>query len=256
MNGTDKSNHTFLLCELIKRDFKKKYKSTYLGMLWSLASPLLTLLVMSLLFSHFFGNTTPHYTIYLFCGNICFTYFNDMSTSGMGALLSNADIFSKIKLPKVLFVISRSVTSVINFALTLAVFLIFCLFDGIAVGVHFLSLLYPIIMLTLFGVGVTLILSVLFVFFRDMQYLWSVISLLLMYMSVIFYTLDSFPEHLRELFLINPIYVYITYFREVVIGGSVPSLTLHLLGLLYAVLFLVLGVSLYKRYDYKFIYYV
>jgi ABC-type polysaccharide/polyol phosphate export permease len=69
-------------------------------MLWSVLSPMLTLLVMSLVFKHFFGNDTPHYTIYLFCGNIIFSFFSDSTSGGMGALLANADIFTKIKLPK------------------------------------------------------------------------------------------------------------------------------------------------------------
>lgn len=256
MNKAAIKSNAFLFSELVKRDFKKKYKSTYLGMLWSLVSPLLTLLVMSLLFTHFFGNTTPHYTIYLFCGNVCFSYFSDASGGGMGALLSNADIFSKIRLPKILFVLSRSVTSLINFILTFAVLLIFCAFDGISFGAHFLTLLYPILMLTLFNLGITLILSVLFVFFRDMQYLWSVITLLIMYMSAIFYTTDSFAPALRELFYLNPLYVYISYLREVLIYGEIPSFTLHLLAAIYALLFLILGISLYKKYDHKFIYYV
>ncbi len=246
----------FLFSELTKRDFKKKYKRTYLGMLWSLVSPLLTLLVMSLVFTNFFGRSTPHYTIYLFCGNIIFSFFSDATSGGMGALLSNADIFSKINVPKYLFLLSRSVTSLINFGMTFAVFLLFCIFDGIFVGFHFFALLYPIFCLILFNLGLGLILSAPFGFFRDIQYLWSVFTMLLMYMSAIFYTTDSFPESVRGLFYLNPIYVYITYFREVVIDGKIPSLALHGLGAGYAVLFFLIGYLLYKKYNHKFLYYV
>ena len=75
--------YQFLFEELVKRDFKKKYKRTVLGMAWSVLSPLLMLLVMKLVFTQFFGRNTPHYTIYLFCGNIVFSYFNDSTTQGM-----------------------------------------------------------------------------------------------------------------------------------------------------------------------------
>ena len=130
----------FLFSELVKRDFKKKYKRTYLGMLWSVLSPLLTLLVMSLVFKHFFGNDTPHYTIYLFCGNIVFSFFNDSTSGGMGALLANSGIFTKVKLPKYLFLLSRNVSSLINFGLTFAVFILFCILDKIAITPLFLKI--------------------------------------------------------------------------------------------------------------------
>lgn len=246
----------FLFSELVKRDFKKKYKRTYLGVLWSLASPLLTLLVMSLVFKGFFGRSTPHYTTYLFCGNIIFSFFSDATGGGMGALLANADIFSKINVPKYLFLFSRTVSSVINFGMTFAVFLLFCIFDGILPSVLFFTLLYPILCLTVFNIGVSLILSALFVFFRDIQYLWSIFTMLLMYMSAIFYTLDAFSEEVRWAFNLNPLYVYISYFRQVVIDGRLPTLAHHGLALLYAAFFFLLGAFLYKRYNHKFLYYV
>lgn len=247
----------FLFSELVKRDFKKKYKRTYLGMLWSVMSPLLTLMVMSLVFKHFFGNSTPHYTIYLFCGNIVFSFFSDATGGGMGALLANSDIFTKIKLPKYLFLLSRNVSSLINFALTFAVFILFCAVDGISISPRFLLLTIPIICLVVFNIGVGLILSSLYVFFRDMQYLWSVFTLLLMYLSAIFYTTDRFAEMgVEHLFLLNPIYVYIRYFREIVISGVIPSQNYHLLCVGYAAAALAAGVLVYSRSNKKFLYYV
>ena len=250
-------SYGFLFSELVKRDFKKKYKRTYLGMLWSLLSPLLTLLVMSLVFKHFFGNSTPHYTIYLFCGNIVFSFFSDSTSGGMGALLANADIFTKIKLPKYLFLLSRNVSSLINFGLTFIVFIVFCIFDGIAVTPLFSMLAIPIICLVIFNVGIGLILSALYVFFRDMQYLWSVFTLLLMYLSAIFYTTDRFAEMgVEHFFLLNPIYVYIGYFREIVISGAIPSPSYHLLSFGYAFFALVAGCAVYFGCNKKFLYYV
>jgi len=246
----------FLFSELIKRDFKKKYKRTYLGMLWSLISPLLTLLVMSLVFSHLFGNKTPHYTIYLFCGNIVFSYFSDSTGGGMSALLSNSEIFSKIRVPKYLFLLSRGVSSLINFGLTLLVFFIFCVADGIIFTPAMLTLPYPIICLIIFNTGLGLVLSVLYVFFRDMQYLWSVFTLLLMYMSAIFYTTDALPTVLQELLLLNPVYVYITYIRTAVIGGTVPTAGMHLLCICYAALALIGGILVYRRCNDRLLYYV
>ena len=111
--------YQFLFEELVKRDFKKKYKRTMLGVLWSMLSPLLTLLAMSLIFTNFFGRTTPHFTIYLFSGNLIYTYFCDATNQGMRALEMNANIFSKVNVPKYMFLLSKNVSSLINFGLCL-----------------------------------------------------------------------------------------------------------------------------------------
>ncbi len=249
--------HGFLFSELVKRDFKKKYKNTYLGMLWSLLSPLLSLLVMSLVFKNFFGRNMEHYTIYLFCGNIIFSFFNDSTNGGMGSLLANAPIFTKINVPKYLFLFSRNISALINFGMTLAVFFLFCIIDGISFGWAFLMLIIPIVFLVIFNLGMGLILSALYVFFRDMQYLWSVFTMLLMYMSAIFYqvTEEAFGVF-KNLFYLNPVYVYIDYFRTVVLEGAVPSLTVHALAIGYALLAFGIGALIYKKCNHKFLYYV
>ena len=248
--------HQFLLEELVKRDFKKKYKRTILGMAWSVLSPLLSLLVMRMVFTQFFGRGMDHYTTYLFCGNLIFTYFNEATSQGMASLMENAGIFTKVKVPKCLFLFSKNVQTLINFGLTLCVFFLFCALDEIAFTWKFIYLLYPIACLLLFNVGMGLILSALFVFFRDIQYLWSVFTMLLMYMSAIFYTIDSYSPAAQNLFLLNPVYLHIRYFRMIVIEGVIPAGWFHLLMLAYVVLILGIGGWMYKKYNHRFLYYV
>ncbi len=247
--------HQFLLEELIKRDFKKKYKRTLLGMGWSVLSPLLLLLVMRLVFTHFFGRGMEHYTTYLFCGNLVFTYFSESSSQGMSSLLSNAGIYTKVNVPKYLFLFSKNVQTLINFAITLVVFFVFCIFDGILFTWKFIFLLYPILCLVIFNIGIGLILSALFIFFKDIQYLWSIFTQLLMYMSAIFYTVDTFSPFVQKVFHINPIYVYIKYFRLIVIDATIPSVWIHLLAFGYAIVFFGIGALIYKRRNHKFLYY-
>ena len=248
--------YQFLFEELVKRDFKKKYKRTVLGMAWSVLSPLLTLLVMRLVFTQFFGRNTPHYTTYLFCGNLVFSYFNESTSQGMTSLMGNAGIFSKVNVPKYLFLFSKNVQTLINFGLTLCVFFVFCILDGITFTWKFVMLLYPITCLVLFNIGIGLILSALFVFFRDIQYLWSVFLQLLMYMSAIFYSIDTFPEWGRFLFLLNPVYVYIRYFRKIVLDATIPTIWFHLIAIGYALVALGIGSVIYKKKNNSFLYYI
>ncbi len=248
--------YQFLFEELVKRDFKKKYKRTVLGMLWSVLSPLLTLLVMRLVFTQFFGRNTAHYTIYLFCGNLIFSYFNESTSQGMTSLVGNAGIFTKVNVPKYLFLFSKNVQTLLNFGLTLCVFFIFCVIDQITFTWRFICLLYPIVMLMLFNIGVGLILSALFVFFKDIQYLWSVFTMLLMYMSAIFYNIDSYAPMIQNLFLLNPVYLFIRYFRKIVIEATIPTIWFHLLMLADVAIVLAIGCWMYKKYNTKFLYYV
>lgn len=248
--------YRFLFGELVKRDFKKKYKRTFLGVLWSLISPLLTLLVMSLVFTQFFGRTTPHYSIYLFSGNLLFSYFSDATTGGMRSLVANAHIFKRVNVPKYLFLFSRTIQSFINFLLTLVVYFIFVAIDGIPFTLSFFTLIYPILCLTVFNIGMSMILSALYVFFRDIEYLYSVFTMLLMYMSAIFYNISAYSASAQQLFLLNPVFTYINYFRSVVIHNTIPDLQYHLICAGYPILFFGIGAIMYKKYNYKFLYYV
>lgn len=248
--------YQFLFEELVKRDFKQKYKRTALGMAWSILSPLLTLIVMRLVFTQFFGRSTPHYTTYLFAGNLIFSYYREATHGGMNALISNASIFSKVNVPKYMFLLSKNVSALLNFALTLCVFFIFACLDGITLGWYFLTLFYPVICLLIFNIGVGLILSALYVFFRDINYLYDVFTMLLMYMSAIFYMVDTFSPAVQKLFLCNPVYCYIKYVRVVVLEGTIPSLEFHLLCAFYAILVMLVGGLIYKKCNHKFLYYI
>ena len=118
----------FLFEELVKRDFKKKYKRTVLGMVWSILSPLLMLTVIAVIFGNFFGRSIEHYVIYLFSGQVIFNYFTEATNEGMLALVSNSPIFTKINVPKYLFLFSKNVSAIINFGIILL--LTACLLPG------------------------------------------------------------------------------------------------------------------------------
>lgn len=211
---------------------------------------------MNLIFSTLLGSDIPHYTIYLFSGQLVFTFFNESTNEGMTSLLDNADIFTKVNVPKYLFLFSKNVSSLINFIIILFIYFLFVLLDGIPVTCKFILLVYPIICLTVFNLGMGLILSALYVFFRDIRYLYSIFTMLLMYMSAIFYSIDTFPQIGKNLFLLNPIYLYIRYFRKIVIDGVIPSIWFHLLAAGYALIVFALGCWIYKKKNHFFLYYV
>ena len=246
----------FLFEELVKRDFKIKYKRTILGVGWSLLSPLLTLLVMKLVFTQFFGRNTPHYTIYIFCGNVVWSYFSEATRGGMQSLMGNAGIFTKVNVPKYLFVLSKNVQSLLSFLLTLIILFLFVAFDTLPFSWRYLMLAYPIVLLVFFNIGLGMVLSALYVFFRDTEYLYDVFLRLLMYLSAIFYNVSNYDAYVQRMFLMNPVFLFIKYFRCVIIDGNLPSAQFHLLMLAYTVVVFLLGCQIYKKNNTKFLYYV
>lgn len=242
--------------ELVKRDFKAKYKRTVLGMIWSVLSPLMMLTVMAVIFGNFFGRRIEHYVIFLFSGQIIFNYFTEATNEGMLALVNNASIFSKINLPKYLFLFSKNISAIINFFIIFLIYLFFVMIENIQFTWQFLLLIYPIICLIFMNLGMGLILSALYIFFKDIQYLYRLFTQVVMYGSAIFYSIDILPQHLQTLFYCNPIFVCITYFRSIILHNTVPDLWLHMLLAGYALVLFGIGCWVYKKYNYKFLYYI
>lgn len=250
------SQHRFLFEELVKRDFSLKYKRTFLGVLWSILSPLCMLLITWIVLSKFFGSNIDHYVVYLFSGQIIFSCFTDATNLGMTSLVENSGIYTKVNVPKYLFLLSKNISTIVNFLLTFILLMLVVAIERIPFTWKFLTLLFPIACLMGFNIGVGLILSALFMFFRDMQYLWGVFTQLLGWVSATFYRIDAYSYEVQQLFLLNPIYLYIRYFRKIILEGTIPTLQFHLLALSDTVVVLVIGLYMYKKYNHEFLYYV
>lgn len=174
----------------------------------------------------------------------------------MTSLMDNSGIFSKVNVPKYMFLLSKNVSALINFGINLIILFVFVAFDGVAFSWKFILLLYPVLCLIVFNLGSGLILSALYLIFKDVKYLYDIFTMLLMYVSAIFYNVSAYPEHIQKLFYLNPLYVYITYFRSIILDGRIPGLAIHIIALGYALLTLLIGSAIYKKYNYKFLYYI
>ena len=248
--------YTFLFSELIKRDFKQRYKNTFLGIGWSLMQPLLMLLVFYIVFAHLFKQHTEHYVTYLFTGIVIFAYFRESTINGMFAFLSNAYIFKKIKISKIIFLLSKNIVSIINFLFSLVILFIFLYVDHLSLSFNSILLIYPIVLLFIFNFGISLILATLHIFLRDIRYLYEIIKMFLMYLSAIFYTIDIVPQEYRFYFLFNPLFCFIEFIRLIIINNSVPDITIFLTIFLYSILAVIIGSILYIKNRDKFIFYI
>lgn len=249
-------DYRFLLSRLIKRDFIQKYKKTALGIIWSVMNPLCELMILMLVFKNIFGRDTPYYTTYVIIGILTFNYYTNATTQGMGSLLSNSGIINKIKLPTWLFPVSKNISATMDFLITCVVMVLFILLDHIAITWKMLLLVYPYVLMFFFNLGVSLILSCLYVFFKDTSYLFHIFNRLLYYCCAIFWTVERFPEKGQALLKFNPVYDFIFYTRTIIIDGNIPGMDIHLIMLAYTVVALVIGLVVYHLNKNKFIFYI
>lgn len=246
----------FLLRQLVARDFKSKYKRSMLGILWSFLNPLLTMAVQYVIFSRMFKSDISNFAVYLIVGTIFFNFLTDSVTNGMLAITGNATLIKKVYMPKYIYPVSKVCSSLINFTLTLIPMVLVILLTGTSITPKMLLLIYDVLCMTGFVLGMALIMSTAMTFFQDTQFLWSVLSLLWLYMTPIFYPETIIPVAFRTLYHMNPMYQYITFARTVIIDGVSPDPLCYLWCLLAAALFLLVGSWVFRKHQDRFIMYL
>jgi ABC-type polysaccharide/polyol phosphate export permease len=246
----------FLLSVLVSRDFSKKYNRTAFGALWSLLQPLMMVGAQAIIFTRLFGRDIPHFVVYMFIGNIVFHFFSSATKDGMIAIEGNAGIVTKIRVPKYLFIFSKNIVAVINLGLTLLLLICFLIGDHIMFSWKWLLIFYPLACLTGFNVGAGLLLSGIYVFFRDTRYFYDIFCTIVMYFSAIFYPVTRFPEHIQRLFNLNPVFCYISFIRKLFINSEIPTLQHWALCLAYSLLMLLAGCVMYIKKNRSYIYHL
>lgn len=218
------SQYMFVIRELTAREIKRKYARSSLGIIWSVLNPLLTMVVMSLIFSTMFRRSIENFPIYYLTGQIIWQLFSGATNSCMSSLVDNKSLLIKAKLPKQTFILSRIYTSLVNFGYTLIAYVLMLVVFKIPL--RWTMLLFPIdiLFVLMFSIGIGYILATAYVFFADIKYLYSVLLTLWMYMSALFYPVSQLSETMQTVIGYNPVYIMIAIARECVMYGQVPEL--------------------------------
>lgn len=248
--------YKFLLRQLVKRDFKTKYLRSVLGVLWSFFNPLLMMLVQYIVFSTLFKNAIPHFAAYLIIGNICFSFFNEACSLTLNSIVGNAGLITKVYMPKYIYPLSRTISSLVNLAISLVPMLIVCLITGVRFTLAVLVSPYFFFCLFLFSLGVGMLLSCAMVYFRDTQFLWGILVTIWMYFTPVFYSIDIITGPLRKIFELNPMYIFISSIRCCIMYEIVPLPGTFLKSAVAAVIALVVGSLVFKKGQDKFILYL
>lgn len=250
--------YSFLLQQLVIRDFKIKYKRSVLGIVWSVLYPLLTMLVLAAVFSNIFrpGMEGVNYLVYLLSGLVLFNFFSAATNSAMSSIVANFPLINKIYIPKYIFPLSKCLFETINFALTLIPLYLVIICTGTELNVYHLLLPFVYICLLLFSIGMGFFLSAVSVFLRDMFYIYGIIITLWTYITPIMYNITIIPETYRLLFKLNPLYQYVTFAREIILYNRCPSLANFAWCAIWSIVMLLIGSLVFKKNQDKFIYYV
>lgn len=246
-----RKQYAFVVREMVSREIKRKYSRSYLGILWSVLNPLLSMIVISLVFSHMFQRTIDNYPIYFLTGNTIWQFFTGATNASMGTLIDNKQLLIKVRLPMEIFVLTRVCTSLVNLGYSLIPYgLMLVIFR---IQIRWTIVLFPVIIffILLFALGVSFILSITCVFFGDVKHLYSVFLTLLMYGSALFYPVDMLPKYVKMVVLRNPIFNYIQCARRVVLWGQLPTGVEIFRMVVWGIGMLLLGVIVFKKYKIK-----
>ena len=248
--------YSFLISQLVIRDFESKYKRSILGVFWSFLNPLLTMTVQFLVFSTFFSSDTQNYPVYLLSGVVCFSFFNECTTMCLSSISGNARLITKVYIPKYIFPLARTISSSINLGISLIPLLLASIVLGVAIRPQAILFFYFLICLIIFSLGIGLFLSALMVFFRDIQFLWSVLTQIWMYATPIFYPAEIIPEKYRFIVRFNPLYHFIGNCRTCLINGISPEPKAYFFCLFFALASLAIGAYTFKKTQDKFALYL
>lgn len=251
------AKYKYLLSQLVIKDIKLKYRRSYLGIVWTLIEPLLTMIVLTMVFSAFLGRNgiadgLP-FPVYILAGRLLYSFFSSSTKGAMKSIRSNAKMIKKVYVPKYMYPLASILSNFLIFLISLIVLF------GVAIVLHvapswwMIMAVVPIIQLLLICIGVGLILATLAVFFRDLEYLWGVALMLIMYTCAIFYEAERlYKAGYGWLLNSNPIYGVIRNFRYCISGDgfNVPTL---IYCTCFGIISIIVGVILFYKQQDKFI---
>ncbi len=245
-----------LFIELVRKGIKLKYRRSYLGVVWSMVEPLLTMIVLTIVFGTLLGHHGREFPVYILSGRLIYTLFSQSTTTALKSIRQNEGMIKKVYVPKYLYPLSGIVFNYILFLISLVVLALVSMVLRVWPTPRVLLAIVPLLNLFLLSVGVGMILATVGVFFRDMEYLWNVLLMLIMYTCAIFYYPGKIlKSNVSWILKFNPLFCIITNFRNCVFG---KQMSVHMLmySFAVAVVCIIFGSIVFNKNEDKFILYI
>lgn len=245
-----------LISELISRNIKSRYKRSILGVAWTMINPLLTMLVLYIVFSQLFAHSIPRYAVYLLSGLLLWSFFAQSTVAAIRDLVWSGGLLQRISIPRSLFALAAVGTGLINLLLALIPLAIVGFISGSKLSWALFFLPISLILAAIFALGIGLGLSSLAVFFTDIVDMYQIILLAWMYLTPILYPIEILPPQFRGFLIANPMYYILECFRMPIYLGVLPGIDILIKATLAAILSLFLGSWLFVRKYNDFAYYI
>lgn len=248
--------YRFLISQLVSRDFKLKYKRSVLGVFWSFLNPLLMMLVQYFVFSTVFRSGIPNFAAYLITGTVMFNFFSEACGMTLTSILGNANLITKVYVPKYIYPLTRTLSSLVNLSISLIPMVIVCFVTGVHPKKSMILALFFFVCLFVFSLGLGMLLCTSMVFFRDTQFLWNVLIMMWMYATPIFYPETIIPDRMHFVLQVNPLYYFLKSVRMCILDGLSPEPIVYLQCLAIALGMLLLGSIVFYKNQNDFVLYL
>lgn len=252
---TELLRYRFLITNLVSRDLKVRYKRSVLGFIWVMLNPLLTMAVISIVFSQVIRFPTQHYyPTFLLGGILIWNLYAQGSVAAMSSLLGNGSVLQRIYVPPSAFVASSIGSALVNLLFAIVPFYVLALVTGVPFSLTWVLIVIPILEASIFSFGIGLIVSALMVFFHDTYEIYTVLVNMYMYLSPVYYPLSALPQPLRQAEQYNPMFIFMDCFRTAVLNDRLPPLQELALGGLMSCGIFAFGWLIFTRLERNFAY--
>ena len=242
-----------MIRSMVHKDLRGRYQASVLGFLWTFIVPLCQLLVYTVVFSIILRSTVEKYYLYLFVALIPWNFFSSCLAGGSSCVVQQQSLVNKIYFPREVVPVSYVTSAFVNMLYCEIVVFAVALISG--VQFNFLGLLcLPLVMAIeyILALGITMIMSAVDVYFRDLEHILGIISMAWMFMTPIMYDLSIVPARLQPVFMLNPMTSVITAYRDILYAGSVPKLATLGIALGMGIVFLALGFRVFGKLKRRF----
>ena len=239
------------------KGYQTQIPQKFSGISVSILNPLMIMVIMVVVFSNMFRSDIENFPVYLIIGQTLYNFMSESTTQAIFSITGNASLLKKTYVPKYVFTVSKVTSSFVNTLFALGALILVFIVCRVTPNVYYL--LIPLILLQeyIFCLGLGMLLAQGSVFFRDIQYIYNALLTAWMYLTPMFYPITLLPDTLRRLVMtLNPMYFYITEFRQIVLECRMPDLYLIAAGTGAAILMLAVGTGAFLKTQDKFILYI
>ena len=242
----------FLLEQIVIKNFAARYKESSLGILWSLLRPLLYVIILTTIFSTIFSGQINNYPVYILSGRCIFEFFIATVGGLMNSIKVNQSIILQTAVPKYIFILGNLISEFFNFIISVMLLIVVMAVTNAPFYFNIMPLaIIPVISLIIMVTGIGFCLSIVRVYYSDVQHLWSVLIMAIMFSSAIFYPIEIVPQPYQYYLSLSPLYWIVTQFRAFIYQGIIPDLLAIVNSLLISTIIFVFGLIIFKKYEKK-----